>query len=226
MELMLDTVNLEELKYYLDYYPVVGVTSNPSIFRNEGDVDFFKHLRKVRKLVGTGRSLHVQVTAGDYEGMIREAERIREEVGNDTFIKIPVSEEGLKAIKTLSSQGVYVTATAIYTTFQGMMAVLAGARYAAVYYNRMQNIDVDPDRVIHEVTALINKNGLDCKLLAASFKNVGQVTSALIHGAHSVTVPVSLLTTGLSMPSIQKAVDDFRRDWQAIHGAETSIMSV
>lgn len=226
MELMLDTVNLKELEYALEAFPIVGVTSNPSIFRDEGNIDFFDHLKKVKKLVGPKRSLHVQVTTDNARDMIQEAKKIRNRVGEDTYIKIPVSEEGVKAIKYLAGEGCFITATAIYTTFQGVMAILAGAQYAAVYYNRMQNIDVNPDQVISDLAALINRNGHNCKILAASFKNVGQVTSALIHGSHSVTIPVALLTTGLSVPSIQKAVDDFEKDWEQIHGPNASILTL
>lgn len=226
MELMLDTANLEKLEYYLDIYPICGVTSNPSILKKEGNVNFFDHLKKIKQLTGDKKSLHVQIIAQDCEGIIREADKIINTIGSQTYIKIPVTEQGIKAIKVLSANGINVTATAVYTTLQGMLAMLAGAKYVAVYYNRMQNIDVEPNKVIYELSELVNKYDFDCKIISASFKNVGQIIQALANGAHSVTVPPELLSEGLNMPSIQKAVNDFQSDWEEIHGKDSTIMSV
>lgn len=226
MELMLDTANLEQLNYYLDIYPICGITSNPSILKKEGSIDFFKHMKQVKELAGTNRSLHIQVITENCEDIIKEAEKILEVVGKDTYIKIPVTEQGIKAMKRLSEKGVNITATAVYTTLQGMLAILAGAKYVAVYYNRMQNIDIDSNKVIYELSEIVNKNGFDCKIISASFKNIGQVVQAFCNGAHSATVPPELLTEGLSMPSIQKAVTDFKKDWETIHGENSTILNV
>lgn len=225
MELMLDTANLEEIKEGLATYPVTGVTSNPSILKNEGQIDFWTHMKSIRDIIGN-RTLHVQVIATTYHDIIKEADRLLEMLGYDTYIKIPVSEEGLKAIKILSSRGVNVTATAIYTTLQGTLAMMAGAKYIAIYYTRMQNINIDAATVVKDLAYLIDKNHFNCKLLAASFKDVSQLNSAYSHGAHSATVPLAILKKGMSMPSIQEAVTDFNHDWESIHGEGSSILTV
>ncbi len=225
MELMLDTANLEEIREGLATYPISGVTSNPSILKNEGKIDFWTHMKAVRDLIGN-RSLHVQVIATTCDDIIKEADRILEVLGYDTYIKIPVSEEGLRAIKILSSRGVNVTATAIYTTLQGTLAMLAGAKYIAIYYTRMQNINIDAASVVGALADLINKNHYNCKLLAASFKDVSQLNSAYAHGSHSATVPLGILKKGMSMPSILEAVTDFNHDWEDIHGEGSSILTV
>ncbi len=221
MELMLDTANLKEIEAGLEIYPISGVTTNPSILQAEGGVDFFPHMLKIRKLIGQERSLHVQVVAHDSEHIILEAERILNELGPSTFIKIPVTEEGLKAIKLLAPRNINITATAIYTTLQGMLAMLSGARYLAVYYNRMLNIDIDAAKVIKELSSLLWANSTNCQVLAASFKNISEITTAYANGASCCTVPYSLLSTGLSMPSITKAVHDFTANWEKAYGTRT-----
>lgn len=221
MEIMLDTANLAAIEKALETYPISGVTSNPSIIKAEGGVDFFSHLKKIRSLIGNERSLHVQVVSPGCDAILAEADKIRSLLGPSTFVKIPVTEEGLKAIQILSKQGVNITATAIYTTMQGMLAMLSGARYLAVYYNRMLNIDIDAAKVIKELSSLLWANSTGCQVLAASFKNINEITTAYASGASCCTVPPSLLDTGLAMPSIKKAVDDFTRDWELVYGKRT-----
>ncbi len=221
MELMLDTVNLEEIKKGLETYPINGVTSNPSIIKAEGKIDFFAHMHKIRDLIGEERSLHVQVVAQDAEHIILEAEKILRILGSNTYVKIPVTEEGMKAIKILASRKVNITATAIYTTMQGILAMLAGARYLAVYYNRMLNIDIDAAKVIKELSSLLWANSTNCQVLAASFKNLSEITTSYANGASCCTVPYALLQTGLHMPSITKAVHDFSENWEEIYGNQT-----
>ncbi|MDY4609922.1 MAG: fructose-6-phosphate aldolase [Sphaerochaetaceae bacterium] len=221
MELMLDTANIKDIQKCLEIYPVSGITTNPSILKAEGNVDFFQQLKKIRALIGEERSLHVQVISESWKDIIKEAERIRSVVGESTFIKVPVTEDGLRAIKYLVNEGVNITATAIYTSLQGILAMLSGARYIAVYYNRMLNIDIDAAKVIKELSGLLWANPGNCQVLAASFKNISEITTAYANGASCCTVPCDLLTTGLRMPSITKAVADFRVNWSAIHGDKT-----
>ncbi|WP_320129476.1 fructose-6-phosphate aldolase [uncultured Sphaerochaeta sp.] len=221
MELMLDTANLKDIAKGITTYPVTGVTTNPSIIKAEGKVDFFEHLKKIRGIIGKERSLHVQVVGQDCDTIIKESDKIRSILGEETFIKIPVTEEGLRAIKILSKDGVNVTATAVYTTMQGILAMLSGARYLAVYYNRMLNIDIDAARVIKELSSLLWANAGNCQVLAASFKNISEITTAYANGASCCTVPLDLLTMGLCMPSITQAVNDFHTNWQVIYGDKT-----
>ncbi|NBK20886.1 MAG: fructose-bisphosphate aldolase, partial [Spirochaetia bacterium] len=124
MELMLDTANLQEIERGISLYPISGVTTNPSIIKEEKAEDFFGHMKAIRTLIGHERSLHVQVVAETCPAIIAEAEKILSVLGEETFIKIPVTEEGLQAIRILSSRGISVTATAVYTTIQGILAML------------------------------------------------------------------------------------------------------
>lgn len=214
MDYMLDSLNLEAIKKWHRILPLAGLTSNPSIAKLEGGVPFFEQIRQVRHIIGDSVSIHVQVIARDCQGILDDAIRIVQECGSNTYIKVPVTTEGLAAIKKLKAEGFSVTATAIYTTFQGLLAIEAGADYLAPYFNRMENLDINPEEVIQDLSQVIAREKKSCKILAASFKNVSQVTRAIKAGAQSVTLSPDVFESSFAMPSIQKAVDDFTRDWQ------------
>lgn len=225
-ELMLDTANLEDLKECLENWPVVGVTSNPTILKAEGEIDVYARLREIKELCGKNRSLHVQVVSTTTEGILEEAHCILDRLGRDTYIKVPVSPAGLPAIKKLSAEGINVTATAIYSTMQGILAVLAGAKYIAVYYNRMENNCTDPTAVIAQIRDFIDGSGSGAKILAASFKNVSQVTAAYASGAQGATVSTDVVRLGLGMASIESAVEGFQKDFEAIHGEGKTMTTI
>ena len=223
MEFMLDTANLEEIKTYTQILPIKGVTSNPSIVKKAGKIDFFAHMKQIREIIGSDKSLHIQVVATDYEGIIADAKAILKNVDDQVFIKVPVTEAGLKAIKTLKQDGVNVTATAIYTKFQAYLAMEAGADYLAPYFNRMENLNIDPKDAITEIAKEIARTKSTAKILAASFKNVGQVNTALECGAQAATMGVDIVQQAFKMPSIEQAVSDFTKDWEASFGAGTIV---
>ena len=111
MELLLDTANLEAIKKYCDYYNIIGVTTNPTILSREKGL-FFETYEAIRMIIGAEKQLHVQVTARKCEEMLKEAETITSRLGKDVYIKVPVVEEGVKAMKLLKEAGFNVTATA------------------------------------------------------------------------------------------------------------------
>lgn len=226
MEILLDSANLKSIKRFGETLPLAGVTTNPSIIKKEGKIDFFAHLRKIRTIIGPQRSLHVQVVATDVEGILKDAEAIFAEVGEETYVKVPVTEEGLKAIKALKDQRRNVTATAIYTIFQADLAVAAGADYIAPYFNRMENLNIDAEQAVREMAGEIKRSGAQTKILAASFKNIGQVTAALRSGAQAVTAAPDVIAQGFAMPSIAQAVADFTHDWENIFGEGQTIASL
>lgn len=225
MEFMLDTVNIEEISQYEKVIPLAGVTSNPSIIKNEGQIDFFEQMKKIRSIIGMEKSLHVQVVATTCEGMLKDAEMILANIDPQVFIKVPVNETGLKVIKELKRREVNVTATAIYTKFQAYLAIAAGADYVAPYFNRMENLSINPQEAIREMAKEIARTNSQTKILAASFKNVGQVNAALENGAQAATMGVDIIKQAFAMPSIEKAINDFKTDWETIYGDGTTISS-
>jgi TalC/MipB family fructose-6-phosphate aldolase len=218
MELMFDNANLDVLAKYAAIYPYVGVTSNPSIIKEEGKIDFFNHFKKIRELIGPNRSLHIQVVSTTAEEIIKEAEKIVSKIDKAVYIKIPVTEEGLKAIRHLKTQGYNITATAIYTRIQGMIAVAAGVDYIAPYFNRIKSRDADAEAIINEIRRDIDRSGAKTKILAASFHYGEQVTKAILAGADAVTLQPELLSEMVNKDYINKAVDKFAQDWQESQG--------
>lgn len=225
--LMLDTANLDEIAANLKTLPVTGVTTNPTILLREGKIDVYSHLAAIKELCGKGGCLHVQVMSNDTDTMIKEAHRILERLGNEEiYIKIPATEQGIAAIKVLSAQGVKVTATAVFSVYQGMMAALAGAEYIAVYFNRLQKQGGYPDQVIRELRDFIDNTGSSAKILAASFKTPAQVVHVFECGAHSATVDPSVLMEGLSAAITEQAVANFARDTAALCGEGKSMLDL
>ncbi|KRM97459.1 fructose-6-phosphate aldolase [Liquorilactobacillus aquaticus DSM 21051] len=221
MEILVDTVNLDQIRRYNETLPLNGVTSNPTIVKKEGKIDFFEHLREIRKVIGKNKALHVQVVGSTVDEIVADAHRITTEIDQDVYIKIPTDEKGLAAIKVLKSEGLHITATAIYTVFQGELALAANADYLAPYYNRMQNMNIAADQVIAELAQAIKASKSQTKILAASFHNVEQVTAAIKNGAHAVTIGTDVIQSGLNVPLISAAVADFKKDWESLYGSTT-----
>ena len=223
MEFIVDTVNLEEIKDAVEHMPIVGVTSNPSIVKQTSPENFFEHMRKIREIIGMERSLHVQVISKNSDEMVAEAHRILKEIDDQVYIKVPVSYEGMKAIKTLKAEGVKVTATAVYDLMQAYMALAAEADYIAPYVNRIGNLGADPMDLISNLSDRIAVDGYNTKIVAASFKGVQQVRDSFNYGAHAITAPVAVLKQIFANPNIEKAVDDFNKDWYAMYGENVGI---
>jgi TalC/MipB family fructose-6-phosphate aldolase len=218
IEFMIDTANLEAIARYVDLFPIAGVTSNPSILELEGKIEFFPHLRKIREIIGPGRSLHVQVIAEDAQGIIKESETILKKLDDQVFIKIPSTGEGFKAMRYLRQRGIRITATAVYTQIQGLVAAACDADYIALYYNRMKNMDIDADHSIRTLRDVLDREKIGAKILAASFRTIRQAADAISSGAHGVTIPDRLLRDAFGLPVITAAVNDFHKAWVSSQG--------
>ena len=183
---IVDSADTTFIKKMMEKYEILGITTNPTIIARENK-EYIPLLQELDLLL-KGKDLHVQLVAEDYEGMIVEAHKLRKLIKTNLHIKIPVSDAGFKAIKTLSQTGFSVTATAVCSVNQGIMAALNGAEYLAVYVNRISNSGVDGNTVIKDIkNTLLNLN-LDTKVVGASYKSVHQVTDSIRNGVDQVTV--------------------------------------
>lgn len=221
MKYLIDSANLDEIRALSEYLPIAGVTSNPSIVKKEGSVPFFAHMREIRSIIGNLRPLHIQVTATDYDGMMRDAEAVFRHVDEKVYIKVPVDFEGGKVIKALRRQGANVTATAVYGMDQAFMALEAGADCIAPYYNRMEALGVDAASVIGNIAGIIAHYGYETEILAASFKQPAQIDRAILAGAHSVTVAPDVLRGIFAKQVVADAVQAFSDDWTGLYGGKT-----
>ena len=217
---ILDTADTKVIRHCNEFYPLAGVTTNPSIISRE-HTDFWGLLTEIRSIIGPDKMLHVQTMQKTADGIIAEAKMIREKVGGNFFVKIPISEEGLKATMALKKMGIGVTVTAIFTPPQALMAAKAGADFVAPYVNRLDNIIGDGVDVAAEIVKQLAYYKHPCKVLVASFKNAEQVHKCASVGCHSVTVTGDILKLLISHPMTDAAIAGFDRDWAAVYGDKT-----
>ena len=217
---ILDTADLAAIKHCNEFYPLAGVTTNPSIIAR-AKADFWPLVKEIRAIIGEDKMLHVQTTQTEANKIVEEAKLLKKELGGEFYVKIPIGEEGLKATKMLKELGIGVTMTAIFTPTQALMAAMAGASFVAPYVNRLDNIIGDGCGVVAEIVALLENYGSDCKVLAASFKNAEQVHKCALSGCHSVTVTDDIMKMLISHPMTDAAIAGFDKDWQNAYGEKT-----
>lgn len=217
MKLILDTADLKEIRYFNTYYPIVGVTTNPTILSREGG-DVLALLRAIRNEIGSQKELHVQVMENTYDRMVEEAKAIVELLGENTFVKIPATDEGLRATAELSAQGYGITVTAILTAAQAMLASNAGAAYVAPYVSRLENICDDGVGAVADIAQIFAISGTDTEILAASFKTAKEVLDVAVAGSHAATVAPDVMHKLLAHPTTDTSVAGFSADWHRAFG--------
>lgn len=217
---ILDTADLTAIKHCNEFYPLAGVTTNPSIISKE-NTEFWGLVKEIRSIIGKDKMLHVQTVQTEASKMVEEAKLLKKELGGDFYVKIPIGEEGLKATKELKKLGIGVTMTAIFTPAQALMAAKAGASFVAPYVNRLDNILGDGTDVVAQIVEQLEIYGLDCKVLAASFKNAEQVHKCALAGCHSVTVTADVLKALITHPMTDAAIEGFEKDWNKAFGDKT-----
>jgi fructose-6-phosphate aldolase 2 len=217
---MLDTADLDSIRHCNEFYPLAGVTTNPSILSKQ-KTDFWFLVEGIRSIIGPDKMLHVQTTQKVAEDIVAEATLLNSRLGGDFYIKIPISEEGLKATMMLKELEIPVTMTAIFTPAQALIAAKAGATFVAPYVNRLDNILSDGVSVVEEIVQIFRLHGLDTKVLAASFKTAEQVHKCALCGCHSVTITGDIMKTLISHPMLDAALTNFDKDWKAAYGDKT-----
>jgi len=215
---LLDTANVTEIKRAYDIYPVVGVTTNPTLIAKE-KADFLPKVREIRNIIGEEAMLHVQALGKTADQIVEEAEYLMREVGGNLYVKVPVIPEGIKAMKILKQKGIKLTATAIFTPQQALMAAVAGADFVAPYVNRLDNVCGDGTAVVGEIVELIQLYGLTAKVLAASFKSVEQVHKVSLYGGHAITASPDIIEQLLKHPLTDSSVEQFINDWEGVFGS-------
>ncbi|MCR5485319.1 MAG: fructose-6-phosphate aldolase [Clostridiales bacterium] len=217
---IIDSAHIEQIKNCIEYYPVDGVTTNPTIISKENS-DFKSLIKEIRHVIGPDKMLHVQTTAKNADDIIKEAIALMEFVGGDFYIKIPITPEGLKATMKLSKMGIKVTMTAIFTQQQALIAAKAGASFVAPYINRLDNIVSDGVHVVEEIVKMFRIYDIKCKVLAASFKTIEQVHKIAMVGSDAITMNPELFKQLTYHPLTLYAIDDFMKDWESVYGDST-----
>ena len=220
MELYLDTADVAAVKRLSRILPLQGVTTNPSIVAKEGK-PLWEVLPALRDALGGNGKLFAQVMASDAEQMVAEALLLTQRVSG-LVVKVPVTREGLAAIKKLKGMNIPTLGTAVYGAGQGLLSALAGAEYVAPYVNRLDAQGGDGIAVVKELQTLLNLHAPHSKVLAASFRTPRQAMDCLLAGCQSITLPVDVAEQLLDKPAVQAAVEKFDADWRQAFGT-TSI---
>lgn len=215
VKILLDTADIEEIERVKSYYPIDGITTNPSILKkyseNVGNI-----LKKFEVYSKNGLEIHIQTTEETALEIVNEAKILKEIYGSKFHIKIPITKEGLIAVKMCREVGINVTVTAVFTQFQAIAAAKVGANYVAPYVNRMFNVGIDANETIDAIKRSLE--AYSTEILAASFKNVNQLQDIVYIGAEAITVQPELLENSIWHPYTDKSLIDFDSDWNKEFG--------
>ncbi|EPF2242643.1 fructose-6-phosphate aldolase [Citrobacter werkmanii] len=220
MELYLDTSDVAAVKALARVLPLAGVTTNPSIVAT-GKETLEVLLPQLQEAMGGQGRLFAQVMATTAEGMVSDARKLRTIIA-DIVVKVPVTTEGLAAIKLLKEEGIPTLGTAVYGAAQGLLAALAGAEYVAPYVNRVDAQGGDGIQTVTDLQTLLTMHAPHAKVLAASFKTPRQALDCLLAGCESITLPLDVAQQFITSPAVDAAVAKFEHDWQSAFG-RTSI---
>ncbi len=224
MKLLIDDANLEKIKKIWDLYPIDGVTTNPSILAKSGK-NPYEVLKEIRAFIGNEAELHAQVLSLTAEEMIKEAHKIVEILGKNTYIKVPSIPEGFKAMKALKKEGFNITATAIYTPMQAYLAAKSGADYAAPYVNRIDNLGANGIETAKMIQDIFENNDFKTEILAASFKNSNQVQELCAYGVGASTVAPDVIEGLVKNACVDAAVNDFVKDFEGLCGKGKTMLN-
>ncbi len=210
MKFFLDTANVDEIKRVNDLGLCDGVTTNPSLINKEGR-DFKEVVSEISQIVDGPVS--AEVTCYDYEGMVEQARDLAKWSDN-IVVKIPMTEDGLKAIHTLSKEGIKTNCTLIFSLSQGIMAMKAGATYISPFMGRIDDMGENGAELVSSLRDVIDIYGYESEIIAASIRHINHLEEAALAGAHIATIPGSLFEKLWTHPLTTAGIDAFVKDWE------------
>ena len=217
MKFFIDTANVEDIKKANDMGVICGVTTNPSLIAKEGR-DFNEVIKEITSIVDGPISGEVKATTEDAQGMIAEGRQIAA-IHPNMVVKIPMTVEGLKATKVLSSEGIKVNVTLIFSANQALLAARAGATYVSPFLGRLDDIStpgMDLIRTIADIFAMYDD--IDTQIIAASVRNPIHVIDCALAGADIATVPYNVLMQMVKHPLTDQGIEKFKKDYIAVFG--------
>ena len=216
MKLFLDTANIEEIKKANDMGVICGVTTNPSLIAKEGR-DVYEVVQEIASIVDGPISGEVKATTTDAEGMIAEGREIAK-LHKNMVVKIPMTIEGLKACKVLSSEGIKVNMTLIFTANQALLCARAGAAFVSPFLGRLDDISGRGTDLISEVAEIFNIHNIQTEIIAASVRHPIHVTDCALAGADIATVPYKVIEQMTHHPLTDAGIEKFQKDYLAVFG--------
>jgi transaldolase len=214
MRFFLDTANVEHIKEANEMGVICGVTTNPSLIAKEGR-DFNEVIKEITEIVDG--PISGEVVSEDAQGMIREGREIAT-IHKNMIVKIPMTVEGLKATKVLSSEGIKTNVTLIFSATQALLAANAGATYVSPFLGRVDDISMIGMDLVRDIAEIFEIHGIETEIIAASVRNPIHVIEAAKAGAHIATVPHSLVLQMVKHPLTDQGLEKFKADWAAAFG--------
>ena len=211
MKFFLDTANIYEIKRINDLGLCDGVTTNPSIIKKEGK-DFETVVKEIASIVDGPVS--AEVTSYTYHEMVEEARKLAAWKEN-IVVKIPMTEDGLKAINTLSKEGIKTNCTLIFSVSQGIMAMKAGATYISPFMGRIDDMGESGKKLIENLRRIIDIYGYESEIIAASIRHINHLEQAALAGSHIATIPGSIFEKLWTHPLTTAGIESFKKDWDA-----------
>ncbi len=216
MKFFIDTANVEDIKKANDMGVIFGVTTNPSLIAKEGRV-FEEVIAEIASIVDGPISGEVRATTTDAESMIREGREIAK-IHKNMVVKIPMTVEGLKAVKVLSSEGIKTNVTLIFTANQALLAARAGASYVSPFLGRLDDISTKGIDLVAEIAEMFDVAGIETEIIAASVRNPIHVTECALAGADIATVPYKVIEQMTHHPLTDAGIEKFKQDYLAVFG--------
>lgn len=220
MKIFLDTANLESIRKFNDMGLLDGITTNPSLMSKEGGnpKDGMEEITKIIK-----GDVSLEVVSTDYSGMIEEGKRLRE-YGKNVVVKVPMTPDGLKACKSLTSEGIPVNVTLVFSPNQALLAAKAGAKYVSPFIGRLDDIGQDGMHLIKEIKEIFkNYPEFKTQILVASVRHPIHVVEAAKIGADVVTLPPAVLDKMLNHPLTDIGLENFLADWEKLKKGNPNI---
>ena len=209
MKFFVDTADVAEIRELADTGLLDGVTTNPSLILKSGR-DILEVTKEICGL--TDGPVSAEVTAMDYDGMMKEA-AVLAKIADNVCIKLPLTMDGMKACKALTSQGHQTNVTLCFSATQALMAAKAGATYISPFIGRLDDMGIDGMELIEDIRTIYDNYGYDTQILAASIRTVNHVKDSAIAGADVATIPPSTLKALVKHPLTDKGLEAFMADW-------------
>jgi transaldolase len=212
MKFFIDTADVKEIREANALGVLDGVTTNPTLVAKSGR-NFIEVLKEIIEIVDG--PISAEVVALDHEGMIREAVELAA-IHPNIVVKIPMTPEGLKAVKTLHGKGIKTNVTLIFSTLQALLAAKAGASYVSPFVGRLDDISQDGMGIIEEIRTIFDNYGYEAEIIVASVRNPIHVLNAALIGADIATIPYSVIAQLSKHPLTDIGIDKFLKDWEKV----------
>lgn len=212
MKIFIDTANVNEIREVESWGILSGVTTNPSLIAKEGR-DFIEVVKEITSIVDG--PISAEVISLEHEGMIKEARELAK-IHPNVVIKIPMTIEGLKAVKVLSAERIKTNVTLIFSSGQALLAAKAGASYVSPFVGRLDDYGIDGMNLIREIVAIFDNYGIDTEIIAASIRTPMHAINAALSGAHISTIPYKVLEQLTKHPQTDIGIEKFLNDWKKV----------